>query len=249
MAIIKERCYRIPQKYAKRYTYYSLVSCDSIHHTGEINRLILHNTIKRGKRMNRCKKCYFIEKRGKSNGWSDETKKIFSEKRKGINNPMYGYKPTEEQINKFKERIKKRIFTPEYRKKISDALSGEKNYKWNNNREEVKQNIKIHNACRNLLRRLIKNRKKKWLVETELGYSYLQFKSHIESTWESWMNWNNYSNQLDKFEKCWSIDHIKPVKQFQIEGISDPKIINALSNLRAIEHRKNCIKREKYENK
>lgn len=63
-----------------------------------------------------------------------------------------------------------------------------------------------------------------------LGYGHLEIISHIEKQFEKWMTWENYGDK-------WCIDHIIPIKHFISLGITDPKIINALSNLRPL-----CIK-------
>ena len=44
----------------------------------------------------------------------------------------------------------------------------------------------------------------------------------------------------------WHIDHIKPIVQFAREGITDPKIINALSNLQPLWAEENLRKNAKY---
>lgn len=62
--------------------------------------------------------------------------------------------------------------------------------------------------------------------EKILGYTRQEFINHIESLWEDGMSWDNRSE--------WHIDHIKSIKHFKEEGISDPKIVNALSNLQPL---------------
>ena len=56
-----------------------------------------------------------------------------------------------------------------------------------------------------------------------LGYTKNDLVIHIESLWLDGMSWDNRSE--------WHIDHIKSIKSFIDEGITDPKIINDLSNL------------------
>lgn len=62
--------------------------------------------------------------------------------------------------------------------------------------------------------------------EEVLGYTREDFIAHIESLWEEGMSWDNRSE--------WHIDHIKSIKSFKDEGITDPKIVNALSNLQPL---------------
>jgi hypothetical protein len=59
-----------------------------------------------------------------------------------------------------------------------------------------------------------------------LGYSAKDLCAHIESQFAPGMSWQNRG--------AWHIDHIKSVSSFFNEGITDPKIINALSNLRPL---------------
>lgn len=59
-----------------------------------------------------------------------------------------------------------------------------------------------------------------------LGYSVEEFCHHIEGQFLPGMSWEERS--------AWHIDHIKPVSAFIAEGTRDPKIINALSNLRPL---------------
>ena len=53
------------------------------------------------------------------------------------------------------------------------------------------------------------------------------------------MTWDNYGE--------WHIDHIKPVSAFVKEGITDPKIINALDNLQPLWAEDNLRKGNKWE--
>ena len=67
-----------------------------------------------------------------------------------------------------------------------------------------------------------------------LGYSVEEFCQHIESQFLPGMSWEDRG--------AWHIDHIKPISAFLAEGITDPKIINALSNLRPLWARDNLVK-------
>ena len=60
-------------------------------------------------------------------------------------------------------------------------------------------------------------------AEALCGYSQVEFILHIESTFKEGMSWENRSE--------WHIDHILPVAWFREQGITDIKVINALSNL------------------
>ena len=62
--------------------------------------------------------------------------------------------------------------------------------------------------------------------EKILGYTCRDLRRHIERQFQEGMSWDNRSE--------WHIDHIKPIKAFLDEGITDPAIINALSNLQPL---------------
>ncbi len=72
----------------------------------------------------------------------------------------------------------------------------------------------------------------------QLGYTQDEFIHHIESQFKDGMSWGNRSE--------WHIDHIKPVKAFLDEGVTDIKIINALSNLKPLWASENLAKGSKY---
>lgn len=62
--------------------------------------------------------------------------------------------------------------------------------------------------------------------------------NRIESLFVGGMNWNN--------RKEWHIDHIKPIKVFLDEGVTDYGIINHISNLQPLWARDNLTKGAKY---
>lgn len=76
-------------------------------------------------------------------------------------------------------------------------------------------------------------------AELELGYTQKEFIKHIESLWLDGMSWENRDE--------WHIDHIKPLSLFIKEGMTDVKIINALSNLQPLWAKDNLSKGAKYE--
>lgn len=59
-----------------------------------------------------------------------------------------------------------------------------------------------------------------------IGYKKSDLVLHLSDLFTDGMNWDNYGG--------WHIDHIKSIKSFTDEGITDPKIINALSNLQPL---------------
>lgn len=59
-----------------------------------------------------------------------------------------------------------------------------------------------------------------------LGYSKSDLALHLSELFTDGMTFGNYGE--------WHIDHIKSIKSFIDEGVNDPKIINALSNLQPL---------------
>ena len=106
--------------------------------------------------------------------------------------------------------------------------------KWySENADKVKANVSAWNerhpwvcAWRTVLKNsLHKMGKKKENKTLELlGYSALDLKDRLEQQWTAGMTWENHSFT------GWHIDHIRPVSSFP--SGTDPKTVNALSNLR-----------------
>jgi hypothetical protein len=71
------------------------------------------------------------------------------------------------------------------------------------------------------------------------GYKLSDLTKHIESQFAEGMSWDNRSG--------WHIDHIKPISLFIKEGVTDPSVINALSNLQPLWAKDNASKGSKYE--
>ena len=74
---------------------------------------------------------------------------------------------------------------------------------------------------------------------TVVGYTRNQLRAHIQSRFSEGMSWDNYGE--------WHIDHIKPIKAFIDEGVTDPAIINSLDNLQPLWASDNISKGAKYE--
>ena len=70
-----------------------------------------------------------------------------------------------------------------------------------------------------------------------LGYTKEEFIKHIELQFLKGMSWNNHGD--------WHIDHIIPISFFLKSGEKNPKVINALSNLRPIWAKDNLSKHSK----
>jgi hypothetical protein len=105
-----------------------------------------------------------------------------------------------------------------------------KNKEWiKNNKENIYQYrkertqsdplFKLRNNLRTLIGNSIKNKGYKKLTKTELilGCSFQEFKSHLESKFESWMSWDNHGKYNGELNYGWDIDHIVPVSSATTE--------------------------------
>lgn len=125
------------------------------------------------------------------------------------------------------EHRKARLQEPEYRERRNSEI-----------REYHRGNLlsRLRNNMRSLIRR-VSPTAKKLPSKRILGYSAKDLCTHLEAQFKPGMSWHNRSD--------WHIDHIKPVSAFIQEGITDPKIINALSNLRPLWAKDNFAKGDK----
>lgn len=93
-------------------------------------------------------------------------------------------------------------------------------------RRAVDPDYHMAQTMRRMVQRTLASSQKTKSSSRILGYSAKELRAHLENQFLPGMSWENRS--------AWHIDHIKPVSAFIAEGIRDPKIINALSNLRPL---------------
>lgn len=166
------------------------------------------------------------------------------------------------ELNKEKINNQKKIFYENNKEKILEA---QKEYYENNkeerikyskiynliNKEKNKEKLKIYYQNKwknnptyrlksNVSRRIrysltINGLTKKNKTSDILGCSLEDFKSYIESKFESWMTWENMGNPKDgilEINKTWDIDHIIPISSAKTE--SDILKLNHHSNLQPL---------------
>lgn len=100
--------------------------------------------------------------------------------------------------------------------------------------ERTRRNVQ-RSAYKRLIRRLLTGKKPGRSVEM-LGYTRDQFVAHIESQFTPGMSWGPEMH----------IDHLVPVSAFFAHGITDPRIVNALCNLRPLTAAANRAKSDRY---
>ena len=99
-------------------------------------------------------------------------------------------------------------------------------------------NGKAAKAIRSFISRITKEKTDK--TESILGYTKYQLIQRIEFQFKDGMTWDNHGRH------GWHLDHKKPISRFLEQGITDPKIINALSNLQPLWASENLSKGAKF---
>lgn len=86
---------------------------------------------------------------------------------------------------------------------------------------------------KNMLTGIVRGKDEKY--SAAIGYTSAKLAHHLEAQFEPWMTWKNHGS-------AWHIDNIIPIACFLEHGITDPKIVNALWNLRPLEASANMSK-------
>ena len=112
--------------------------------------------------------------------------------------------------------------------------------KWVRERAKADPVFKMGLVARRMLQRAlgISGQKKYKRTQYHLGYTSEELVAALESKFKNGMGWENYGE--------WHIDHIKPVKAFLDEGVTDPAIINSIDNLQPLWASENMSKGAKY---
>lgn len=200
----------------------------------DISLFYIDKRIKGGFR-NKCKKCTCENNKIWVNANQEKNRKSINEWRR--KNPHYNknyqkingkkiYKNRKDYLNEYN---KKYVVENDYHKKYyvnnKDILLNKKkewikenpDYHINYNREYRREKRKdvlyrIKESVSNMIRysfrsiRIIKNRKS---IDI-LGCDILEFRTYLESKFESWMTWENYGKYNGELNFGWDIDHIIP---------------------------------------
>lgn len=127
-----------------------------------------------------------------------------------------------------------------YSKENRDKINS-RNRAWFFDKYRSDNDFRVAHNVRGMLARIIRASKleKNSSTTKVLGYSFDDFKVHIERQFSKGMNWGNHGE--------WHIDHIVPISHFIGNGETDPKVINALPNLRPLWAKDNFSKGASYE--
>lgn len=155
---------------------------------------------------------------------------------------------TSEFLEKQREKDKERYrLDDEYRKrKIAQVADyskrnrekiNERNRAWFKEKYRSDAQFRAAHVARSFLQRVVNaaGEKKSGSTFDILGYTRGEFVKHIERQFSKGMSWENHGE--------WHIDHIVPVAWHVKNGETDPKIINALSNLQPLWAKENFSKK------
>ena len=164
-----------------------------------------------------CKNCCYLLQKDSMKQYQENYKKDNASK-------IEEYHRNYRQINKEKNA---NYFKEYFQKNKKEILENNKDYQkeYHKNydktkRNKYRKNRKLNDPIYNLsecVRSLINSgfthtgyKKSSKTIEI-LGCSFEEFKSYLESKFESWMNWQNKGKYNGKFNYGWDIDHIIPL--------------------------------------
>jgi len=150
--------------------------------------------------------------------------------REKISKTLKGRKRSDEFKEKISKTLKGRKHTAESRKKMSKAQKGSNSSRWNPNREEVARNAAVYSLMVQYLNLPFRAKVDTHEVICCLGYTKEDFVTVIEGKFYSDMGWKNRGRRKGK----WNIHHILPISWFVKFNVTDPKILNALDNLKPL---------------
>lgn len=182
---------------------------------------------------NKCREC------------SNEERRIYYKENREylLNDKKNYYKNNKDEINK-----KKKIYYQE-----NKESSNRRKNEWEKNKYErdpvYKFMRRVSKSVNNAFRANFSSKSGRSFWDN-INYTKEEFKSHIESLFESWMNWRNHGiydsktwNDNDPSTWKWQLDHIQPQKNFPFKDFSDENFKKcwALSNLRPYSAKQNIL--------
>lgn len=123
-------------------------------------------------------------------------------------------------------------------KQIRKLTKKEYNKNYTRQRRKIDPCFRLQNNLRKRLTLALKTNCKKGSIINYLGCSIQEFKSYLESKFQPGMTWDNYG----RGSGFWSIDHIKPLKIFNLSNEEQFKIANHYTNLQPMWFQDNCAK-------
>ncbi len=142
-----------------------------------------------------------------------------------------------------KVRKKKLTDTPEYKKAKNEYYVKHKDRLNKNkiNRRNTDPLFKVTCNLRSRLSKAISRKQKNCSAVKDLGCTLDEFRSYIESKFQSGMTWDNYGRS------GWHIDHIKPLTTFDLSDEAQIKEACHFTNLQPLWWQDNLKKSGSYE--
>lgn len=144
--------------------------------------------------------------------------------------------PEEERKRRIRERVR------DIRARDQGSYRAKSN-QWDKERRARDINYRIACNMRSRLSKALRGIVKKSSAVDDLGCSLDEFRSYLESKFESGMSWENYGHGIDK----WNIDHIKPLSKADLSNHEIQKLLSHYSNLKPMWHIENLKKGNRYE--
>ena len=133
--------------------------------------------------------------------------------------------------NSVSERMK--VYNKTYKKTHTEERK-----KYRKNRKDTDENYYIEQKLRSKLHTFL-NIKKKDNYNELFGCNSKDLKKWIEYNFTSNMSWDNYG-------KYWTLDHVFPVKIFNLKNEDEQKFCFNWKNTRPLYHLKNCSRQYEY---
>lgn len=197
---------------------------------------------KRDTKWRKCKTCGKLAEKKRTGRWATLTE----EAKAKIRSQQRRENMTEDQIKRKSESAKRSYLKNRQwnlqRGKNRRSQSGyhKKVYEQRKERIKIDPSFKMRMIMSQHVHRVLSKigrRKEKSSIDY-LGYSAVEFKEHLEKQFTGIMCWDNFGS-------VWHIDHITPVSAYFKDGITDPAVVNRLSNLQPLLVKDNLSKGSK----
>lgn len=131
-------------------------------------------------------------------------------------------------------RDKRLAYSKNYFKNNRDKLNA-----YRNNRVKIDIQFKLSRTLRRRLWKALRGNFKNGSAVKDLGCTINEFKTYLESKFQSGMTWNNWGS------KGWHIDHIKPLASFDLTDRQQLLMACHYTNLQPLWAKDNLIKSDK----
>ncbi len=126
------------------------------------------------------------------------------------------------------------------RRKTDEYKTYHRRYCRNRYRNDFNYRIALN--LRSRLNQAVKKNQRAGSAVRDLGCSIPDFKSYIESLWQSGMTWNTYGNASG----CWNFDHTKPLIKFDLTDVEQFQVACHYTNITPMWASENYSKGDKY---